>query len=78
MLIQLVKDKSGEITADDMYKMQCDTVDVFARETLNILPSLRVDDDPNPDQLRQVIDDLTKWDGDFSIDSTAATLYQLW
>ena len=34
MLRSLIEIKSGEITIQDMLVMQCDTVDVYARESL--------------------------------------------
>ncbi|WJY14196.1 penicillin acylase family protein [Pectobacteriaceae bacterium CE90] len=66
--------KRGHIRVEDMEKMQGDTIDLHTRKTLPLLLMLSA----QGEKQQQALEYLRNWNGDYSEDSVAATIYQSW
>ncbi|HZD17184.1 MAG TPA: penicillin acylase family protein [Actinomycetota bacterium] len=73
-----IAERLGELpepfTANDMARIQTDTVSIPARE---LLPQL-LQVEPGSEQERWALDRLRGWDGDLAAGSDAAAVYQTW
>ncbi len=75
---QLLKDKiestQSKLTFQDMADIQADTISLPAKDLLPFLLTTSTEDK----RLQRVINILKNWDGDMSVESTAATIFHHW
>ena len=69
--------KSNKFSIEDMMKIQLDNIDAFAVDALPVLTKRVEKAGLKGDELKSLVD-LEKWDGDFSLDSENALLFDMW
>jgi penicillin amidase len=74
LLDEKIAESGSKLTNDDMAQIQGDTLSLQAITLLPLLSTLKTDDQ----DLQQVLDLLSNWDGDMNRDSQAATVYNVW
>src|SRR5437588_258524 len=72
-IVQMITETDRH-SADSFARMQTDTVSLPAR---HILPFL-LEVEPADDRQKEALAHLAEWDGDLSVDSVAACIYEVW
>ena len=72
-IVQMITETDRH-SADSFARMQTDTVSLPAR---HILPFL-LEVEPAGDRQKEALAHLAEWDGDLSVDSVAACIYEVW